>query len=67
MIENEKQTIIEATNTDNKVELNVCSGTIADVDMLDFEHLRAGEVHPELHHNPSPDENLFPGNVRMKC
>ena len=32
--------------------------------MLDFKHLSAGEVHPKLHHNPSPHENLFSGNVR---
>ena len=66
-IKNEKQTIIEATNTDSKVELNVSSDTIADVDVLDFEHLSAGEVHPELHHNPSPHENLFSALSEMKC
>ena len=54
MIKNEKQTVLEETNMDNKLELNVSSNTIADVDMSDFEHLSAGKVHPELHHNPSP-------------
>ena len=44
-IENEKQTVIEATNMDSKVELNDSSDTIADVDMSDFEQLSAGEVH----------------------
>ena len=45
---------MEATNMDSKVELNVSSDTIADIDVLDFEHLSAGKVHPELHHMPSP-------------
>ena len=63
-IENEKQTAIEATNTDSKVELNVSSDTIADMDIFDFEHLSAGKVHPETHHNPSPYENLHSGTVR---
>ena len=63
-IENEKQTIIEATNADSKVEINVSSDTIVDVDISDFEHLSAGEVHSESHHNPSPHENLFSGTVR---
>ena len=49
---------------DSKVELNVSSDTIADIDMSDFEHLSAGEVHPILHNNPSPHENLFSGTVR---
>ena len=65
-IENKKQTIIEATNKDSKVELNVSSDTIADMDVLDFKHLSAGEVHPESHHNPSSHENLFSGTVRNK-
>ena len=63
-IENEKQMIIEATNTDIKVELNVSSDTTTDVDMSDFEHLHTGKVPPKLHHNPSPHENLFSGTVR---
>ena len=64
-MENEKQTVIEATNTSNSnVELNVSSDTIADVDMSDFEHLSAGEVHHKVHHNASPHENLFPDTVR---
>ena len=63
-IKNDKQTIIEATNMDSKVELNVSSDTTADVDVLDFKNLSVGEVHPESHHNPSPHENLFSGTVR---
>ena len=63
-IENEKQTVIEATNTDSKVELNASSDTIAYVDVSDFKHLSAGKVHPKSHHNPSPYENLFPDTVR---
>ena len=63
-IKNEKQTVIEATNMDSKVELNVSSDTITDMDVLDFKHLSAGEVHSELHHNPSPHENLFSDTVR---
>ena len=61
-IKNEKQTIIEATNTDSKVELNVSSNTIADMDVSDFKHLCAGKVYPKLHHNPS-HKNLFSGTV----
>ena len=64
-MENKKQTVIEATNTGNSnVELNVSSDTIVDMDVSDFEHLSAGEVHPKLHHNPSPHENLFSDTAR---
>ena len=66
-IRNEKQTIIKATNTGNSnVESNVSSDTIADMEVSDFKHLTAGEVHPESHHNPSPHKNLFPDTVRNK-
>ena len=47
-MKNKKQTVIEATNTDSKVELNVSSDTITDMEMSDFEHLSAGEGHPEF-------------------
>ena len=58
------QTVIEATNMDSKVELNVSSDSIVHMDVSDFKHLSAGEVHHESHHNPSPHKNLFSGTVR---
>ena len=36
------------------------------MDVSDFKHLSAGEVHPKLQHNPSPHENLFSSTVRNK-
>ena len=65
--ENEKQTVIEAANTNNSdVDLNVSSDTIADIDVSYFEHLSTNAVHHESHHNPSPHENLFPDSARNK-
>ena len=61
---NKKQIVIEAANTSNSnVESNVSSVTIADLDVLDFKHLNAGEFHCKSHHNP-PHKNLFPDTVR---
>ena len=54
---------MEVTNTDSKVEINISSDTITDLDVLNFEHLNAGKVHPKSHHNLSPHENLFSGTV----
>ena len=63
-IKNEILTITEAVNTSNSnVDLNISSDSIADVDVLHFEHLSTNAVQYELHHNP-PHENLFPDSVR---
>ena len=56
---------MEISNTNNgKVDLNVSTDTIADMDISDLEYLSPNAVHHKLHHNPSPHENLFPDSVR---
>ena len=64
---NDKQTIMETSNTNNRnVDLNVSTDTIADadVDISDLKYLSPNAVHHESHHNPSPHEGLFPDSVR---
>ena len=67
--ENQKQTIMETSNTkafnnNGNVDLNVSTDTIADIDISDLEYLSPNAVHHESHHNPSPQENLFQDSVR---
>ena len=62
--ENQKQTIIETSNTDNSnIDLNVSTDTIANIDISDLECLSPNAILHELHHNPSPYKNLFPDSV----
>ena len=65
------QSVIKASNTEtfnnsSNKNLNVNTDTIADVNISDFTDMSPDVVPHEMHHNPSPHENLFQDSIRNK-